>query len=96
MFSLKLRYGLDGQGFEFQQGQEICLFSKTVNTGSEAHQVSLNLQRLPRCNVRTFDSTYATGIGAPYHLTCIQGHYTLKNRRTWVAVGTFTPGALKG
>jgi hypothetical protein len=42
-YCLKLRDGLEGRGFEIQQGQEICLFSKTVNTGSEAHPVSLTL-----------------------------------------------------
>jgi hypothetical protein len=77
MICLKLRNGLDGQRFEFQQGQENCLFSKIVNTRSGAHQVFLNVQRLPRCNVRTFDCTHATDIGAPYDVTCIKGRYTL-------------------
>ena len=81
MFCWKLCCGLDGHGFEFQQGQEIFLFSKTVNTGSGAHQVSLKLQRL-RLIVHM--------LPASVHRMTL---HTLKNPPTWEVVETFTPGA---
>ena len=86
IFWLKLGYGLDSPGFESRQGQEICLFSKTVDTGSGADP--LTLQGRPRCNVRTFDSTYAAGVGAPYGCACINDYYTLKRPPSWAVVET--------